>query len=228
MAAWTALAGAAIAADATGSSVLDALKLRRGVIGGTSSNLIEAQLTARAGDYFTLKIEGRSATREAKITLAKGETLRSLALKINGALLFDGKATAMPVKGGQALKLAVNDRVKVELVAGPKDFDALAGLGLSPQTLFADAKDDDASKETEPAFETIGLGLDGKLDLLTKSTAAHTHVVMMAAMALIKQAYGKINAPPGHNTNAAPSGPVPAYLQARLANYQTALAGLNS
>jgi len=220
--------GVAIAADATGSSVLDALKLRRGVIGSTSSNLIEAQLTARAGDYFTLKIEGRSATREAKITIAKGETLRSLALKINGALLFDGKATALPVKGGQALKLAVNEGVKVELVAGPKDFDALAGLGLSVQTLVADGKDDDSSKDTEPACETIGLGIDGKLDLLTKSSAAHTHVVMMAAMALIKQAYKTINTPPGQAANAAPSGPVPAYLQARLANYQTALAWFNT
>jgi len=218
-------AGVAIAADATGSSVLDALKLRRGTITAPSSNLIEAQLTARAGDYFTLKIEGRSAARETKITIAKGETLRSLALKINGALLFDGKATAMPVKGGQALKLAVNDGVKVELVAGPKDFDALAGLGISPQTLVADEEKNDASsKDDEPAFQTIGLGLDGKLDLLTKSDAAHTHVVMSAAMSLIKQVYGKINAPPGQATNAAPSGPVPAYLQAQLANYQTALA----
>jgi hypothetical protein len=218
--------GVAIAADATGSSVLDALKLRRGVIGSPSTNLIEAQLTARAGDYFTLKIDGRAATREVKITIAKGETLRSLALKINTALLFDGKATALPVKGGQALKLAVNDGVKVELVAGSKDFDALAGLGLSPQTLVAEAKDDDSSQDTEPPFETIGLGVDGKLDLLTKSTAAHTHVVMMAAMALIKQAYNKINGL-DQKANAAPSGPVPAHLQAQLANYQTALSWLS-
>ena len=221
--------GVAIAADATGSSVLDALKLRRGTIANASSNLIDAQLTARAGDYFTLKIEGRSATRETKITIAKGETLRSLALKINSALLFDGKATAMPVKGGQALKLAVNDGVKVELVAGPKDFDALAGLGISPQTLVADEKkDDDSSKDDEPAFQTIGLGLDGKLSLLTKSDAAHAHVVMSAAMSLIKQVYGKINATPGQTRNAAPTGPAPAYLQAQLANYQSALAWFNS
>lgn len=221
--------GVAIAADATGSSVLDALKLRRGTITSPSSNLIEAQLTARAGDYFTLRIEGRSSTRETKITIAAGETLRSLALKINGALLFDGKATAMPVKGGQALKLAVNDAVKVELVAGPKDFDALAGLGISPQTLVGDEKKDGSSKDDEPAFETIGLNLDDpKLGLLTKSDAAHTHVVMMAAMALIKQVYGKINAPPGQTQNTAPSGPVPAYLQAQLANYQSALAWFGS
>ena len=221
--------GVAIAADATGSSVLDALKLRRGVVNSANySNMLEAQLTARAGDYFTLKIEGRNATRETKITIAKGETLRSLALKINGALLFDGKATAMPVKGGQALKIAVNDGVKVELVGGPKDFDALAGLGLNPQTLVGATPDDKSEKTADPAAETIGLGIDEKLDLLTKSTAAHAHTVMMGAMALIKQAYNTINSPPGQNTNAAPAGEVPAYLRAQLANYQSALAWLNT
>jgi hypothetical protein len=215
--------GVAIAADATGSSVLDALNLRRGTITNPSSNLIEAQLTARTGDYFTLKIEGRSSTREAKITIAAGETLRSLAIKINAALLFDGKASAMPVKGGQALKLAVNDGVKVELVAGPKDFDALAGLGIAPQMLVGDEKKDNSSKDDEPPFEMIGLNLDDpKLDLLTKSNAAHTHVVMMAAMALIKQAYNKINGL--EKPAATPTGQVPAYMQAQLANYQSALA----
>jgi hypothetical protein len=220
--------GVAIAADATGSSVLDALKLRRGTIAAPSSSLIEAQLTARAGDYFTLRIEGRAATRDTKITIGKGETLRSLALKINGALLFDGKASAMPVKGGQALKIAVNDGVKVELVSGPKDFDALAGLGISPQTLVGDEKkDDDAAKDDEPAFETIGLNLDDpKLGLLTKSDAGHTHVVMMAALALIKQAYNKINGL--EKPDAKPIGAAPAYLQSQLANYQSALAWLTA
>jgi hypothetical protein len=218
--------GVAIAADATGSSVLDALRLPRGAIGITSSNLIEAQLTARAGDYFMLRIEGRSGTRQAKITIAKGETLRSLALKINTALLFDGKAQAYPVKGGQALKIEANEGIKIELSAGPGDFDALAGLGLKPQTLVgSEPADSTASKE--PPLEIIGLGVDGQLDLLTKSRAAHAHTQMMAAMALIKQAYNNINGL-GQGTGAGPVGPAPAYLQAQLANYQTALAWLSS
>jgi hypothetical protein len=217
--------GVAIAADEAGSSVLDALRLPRGVIGTTSSNLIEAQLTARAGDYFTLRIEGRSGTRQAKITIAKGETLRSLALKINTALMFDGKAEAYPVKGGQALKIAANEGVRIELIAGPKDFDALAGLGLKPLTLVGNASDESAKDEELP-LEIIGLGLDGVLDLLTKSSAAHAHTQMMASMALIKQAYNRINGL-GEKPNAA-IGPAPAYLQAQLANYQTALAWLSS
>ena len=213
--------GVSIVADETGSSVLGALKLPRGTLHSNQSNRIESQTTARAGDYFTLKIEGKTATREAKITIAKGETLRSLAVKINAALLFDGKATALPIKGGQGLKIAVNDGAQIQLIAGPKDFDALAGLGLKPQTLVHDAKD-----KNDSSSNTIGLGIDGKLDLLSKSTAAHADVVMQAAMALIKQAYGKLNTPPGQ-TQAVQPGAGSAYQQSRLANYQSALAWMN-
>jgi len=225
--------GTAIVADSSGASVLDALKLPRGTLRSNASNRLESQTTVRAGDYFTVKITGKTGTREAKITIAAGETLRSLALKINGALLFDGKATALPIKGGQGLKISVNEGVQVELVAGDKDFDALAGLGIKPQTLVhdpADAKDttDKTDSNTKTvAHQTIGLGIDAKLDLLNKTTAAHAHVVLQAAMALVKQAYGKLNAPPA--TAATPqAGAGSAYQQARFANYQTALAWMNT
>jgi hypothetical protein len=221
--------GFAIAADETGSSVLDALKLPRGRIGTNQSNTIESQTTARAGDYFSLQIEGRTGTRTAKITLQKGETLRSLALKINGALLFDGKATALAVKGGQGLKIAVNPDVHVKLIAGTKDFDALAGLGLKPQELINDSSDKSANTDKTSAAtgpKTLGLAIDGGLDLLSKTTAAHAAVVVQGAMAQIKQAYIALNAPP--QTPAQPTGPVPTYLQNQLAGYQTALAWLNT
>jgi hypothetical protein len=77
------------------------------------------------------------------------------------------------------------------------------------------------------AAQTIGLGIDGGLDLLSKTTAAHADVVMQGAMALIKQAYGNLNTPAGANA-AAPIGSGPDYLQSQLAGYQTALAFLNT
>ena len=238
--------GLAIAADPTGASVLDALKLQRGKIDINQSNAIESQTTARAGDYFTLAIKDATGTRSAKITLGKGETLRSLAVKINGALLFDGKATALGVKGGQGLKIAVNQGVQVQLVAGPKDFDALAGLGLKPQLLINDSAAnkpagsstnsstttaaDNADKST-PAADTgpqiVGLGINGGLDLSSKQTAAHAHVALQGALSLIKQAYSKLNNPQSPAATAA-TGPTPAYLQTQLAGYQTALAWLQT
>ncbi len=220
--------GLAIAADDQGTSVLDALGLRRGTIDMRQSTTIESQTTARPGDKFTLKITDQTGTREAVITLSKGDTLRSLAVKINAHLLRDGKATAMPTSGGQKLKLAVNAGVQVDLVSGPKDLDALEGLGLTPQTLVNDAKDADATaKKTDakqPLF--VGLGLTGKLDLLTKSDASHARVVMQAAEALIKKAYTDLNAPAGQA--AQPAGPAPAYLQNQLAGYSAALAFANT
>ena len=221
--------GLAIAADETGASVLDALRLPRGNIDINQSNAIESQTTARAGDYFTLKIEGKTGERSAKIAIAKGETLRSLALKINGALLFSGKATALPVKGGQGLKIAVNEGVRVQLIAGPKDFDALAGLGLKPQLLSNDSTENSSGNPAEDLGpEVVGLGIDGKLDLLSKSTAAHAHVALLGAMALVKQAYGNLNGTGQANSTTQLAGAAPAYMQKQLASYQTALAWLNS
>jgi hypothetical protein len=235
--------GLAIAADNSGSSVLDALKIQRGTISNNQSNAIESQTTARAGDYFTMQLKDANGTRSAKITIAKGETLRSLAIKINTALQSDGKATAKAVSGGQGLKIEVNPGVQVQLVSGPKDFDALAGLGLKPQLLI-NTPGGDATTGTPPAKVTdnaaakpgstgaaadsqiIGLGINGGLDLLSKETAAHANVALQGAMSLIKQAYSKLNNPQSAATTAA--GPLPAYLQSQLSNYQTALAWMQT
>ena len=240
--------GLAIAADNSGASVLDALGLPRGKIDLNQSNAIESQTTARAGDYFTLAIKGQAGTRNVKIAISHGETIRSLAIKINGALLFDGKATALPVHGGQALKIAVNKGVQVQLLAGPKEFDALAGLGLKPQTLINDTQNtnstsssksttsstttdnasSNANKNSDSTTQTIGLGIDSGLNLLSQNTASHAHVQLQAAMALIKQAYGKLNNPPSTTGTGTSNAPVPAYLQTQLAGYQTALAWMQT
>lgn len=229
--------GFAIAADAQGSSVLDALKLRRGTIANNPSNTIESQTTVRSGDYFTLKIDDASGSRTARVTIDKGETLRSLAVKINTKLMFDGKATALGIVGGQGLKIAANPGVSIELIAGPKDFDALAGFGLKPQLLVNDASTntDSGKKDSPPPAsdqtpenETVGLGINVGINLLTTQNVNHAHVVLLGAMALIKQAYNKINNVAQPSSATQPSGTVPQYLQNQLAGYQTALAWLNA
>jgi hypothetical protein len=251
--------GVAIASDNSGSSVLDALKLGRGTIDINQSTAITSQTTARVGDYFTVNVQGTAGTRNVQITISPGETMRSLAIKINGALLFDGKATALPVQGGQALKIAVNQGVKVQLIAGPKDFDALAGLGLKPSLLtnvkvaaaaanatkitdnaatnataaaaappITDNANATAAATTTLVPQAIGLGIDSGLDLLSKTTATHADNVLQGAMAIIKQAYGKLNTPPAASSASTTGASVPAYLQAQLAGYQNALAFLNT
>src|SRR5262249_3180226 len=163
----------------------------------------------RAGDYFTLSIQGKTGTREARVTIGKDETLRSLALKINNGLLFDGKAKTLGVKGGQGLSIAVNEGVKVQLIAGPKDFDALAGLWLSPQTLGNDGKTTAGKAAAAAGPQTVGLGLDAKLSLLNESDARHSQTLLLAAQSLIKQAYTTLNAPPGSAASTQPAGATP-------------------
>lgn len=213
--------GASVAIDTQGSSILDILKLPRGGIENNQSNLIESQTTARPGDYFTLVVEKGGTKREKKVTLSEGETMRSLALKINSALLLDGKAKTQGMQGGQGLKISVNDGVTVRLVAGPKDFDALAGLGLKSQTLVNEGKD----AKTAGGEETIGLAIDEALNLLKKDDSSRARTVLMGAQSQIKQLYTKLNSPPAPEQA---TGPVPAYLQSQLAGYQTALAWLSS
>ena len=238
--------GLSVAADSQGASVLDALGLKRGQIDINQSSTIDAQTTARAGDYFSLKITGQTGTRSAQITLEKGETLRSLATKINGALLFSGQAKALPTVGGQTLQISANPGVTIQISAGPKDFDALVGLGLKEQLLInggststsstsststpstaAKSSSSSASSSATTGPQMIGLGINN-LDLTSSADAAHAHVVMQAAMALIKQAYGNLNTP-AQSANALPSiASAPQYLQNQLAGYQTALSWLQT
>src|SRR5262249_4913905 len=124
-----------------------------------------------------------------------------------------------------------NEGVQVQLLSGPKDFDALAGLGLKPQLLVNDSTTnqsaDDKTPKADSGKQTIGLGLNVGLDLLSKSTAAHAHVVLIGAESLVRQAYARLTGS-GQSTTQTPTGPAPAYLQSQLANYQTALAWLSS
>jgi len=61
---------------------------------------------------------------------------------------------------------------------------------------------------------------------LSKTTAAHADVVLQGAMALIKQAYGKLNTPA--SANGVTTGTGPGQLQSQLGSYQAALSFLRS
>src|SRR5262249_27062062 len=126
--------GQGVAIDAQGSSVLDALGLPRGTIAFNQTVDLTAATTLRAGDSFSIRIAS-STTRTAKITIEAGETLSSLANKINIELQNTGKASVSYGAGGETLKIAVNAGISATLIAGPANSDALARIGLSPQTL---------------------------------------------------------------------------------------------
>jgi hypothetical protein len=214
-------AGTGIAIDMKGSSVLDALGLPRGKLELTQSVDLTAQTTLRDGDSFQIKIEG-AATRTATIRIERGETLASLARKINIQLQSAGKATVNYVAGGSGLKIAVNPGITATLINGPEDSDALARLGFPASKLVNTEK---SVKTTNAGPMVFGLGLANNLDISNKIGAGSARAQLLNVLSAIRDAYQKSNAPaaaaagPGKTGGTAPS-----YLTNQLASYNLALA----
>jgi hypothetical protein len=208
--------------------VLDALGLPRGTINLNQSVDLTSMTTLRAGDTFKIKIDG-IAPRTTTITIDKGETINSLNTKINAQLAAVGKATANYTGGAEGIKLTVNPGNTIELIAGPKDSDALARLGISPGVLTAPATPgktgatptSSTDKKSEP---TYGLGFSGTLDISTRTGANLARSQLLSVLSNLQSTYQKSNAPPpadarpGNTTGAASSATT-----AQLANYNLAL-----
>ncbi len=202
--------------------------LPRGAISLNQSVDLTTQTTLRAGDTFQIQIQG-TAARTATITIDQGETFDSLATKINAQLGGIGKASVNYTGGAENLKIQINAGNTVNLVAGPKDFDALARLGIAAGVLTAPAKGSTASATTQPGVTpTFGLGLTGgvggPLDISSRTGANFARTNLLAVLSSIQSAYQTTNAPPapppqpGNN-----HGTVSAYQTALLGNYNLAL-----
>jgi hypothetical protein len=219
-----------VAIDPQGASVLDALGLPRGTINLNQSVDLTSMTTLRAGDTFKIKIDG-VASRTTTITIDKGETINSLNTKINAQLGAIGKATANYTGGAEGIKLTVNPGNTIELVAGPKDSDALGRLGISAGVLTAPATASKASPtaaatsaakgKVEP---TYGLGFSGTLDISTRSGANLARSQLLSVLSNLQRTYQKSNAPPpAATTPGNTSGAASATTTAQLANYNLAL-----
>ncbi|HKU64028.1 MAG TPA: hypothetical protein VJQ06_03145 [Rhizomicrobium sp.] len=225
--------GAGLAIDPNGSSVLDALGLPRGAIALNQSVELTNQTTLRAGDTFQIEIQG-TAKRTATITIDQGETFDSLVVKINSQIGGIGKASVNYTGGGSNLKIHINAGKTINLVAGPKDFDALARLGIAAGVLTAPAKGSTGTTSTQPGVTpTYGLGLTGgvggPLDISSKTGANMARTNLLAVLSSIQSTYQTTNAPPA--PPAAPgnnSGKVSAYQTSQLGDYNLALSMLSS
>ncbi|HUO87919.1 MAG TPA: hypothetical protein VMU08_01995 [Rhizomicrobium sp.] len=226
--------GAGIAVDAGGASVLDALGLPRGTINPSQNVDLAANTTLRPGDSFQIQFQG-AAARTATIRIDAGETLQSLATKINIQLQTAGAASVNYTGGAAGLKIAVNPGITLSLVAGPAGFDALARLGIPAGTLTSPSTSSSASSSdsgstassSSSATQAFGLGLNANLDISSKVGADIARSQLLGVLSSIQKAYQTINAPP-----APPKGPgitggsVSPYLQSQLANSTLALSML--
>lgn len=225
--------GNAVALDTSGASVLDALGLPHGTISVTQSADLTQLTTLRAGDSFSLKIAG-VAGRTATINISQGETLTSLATKINASLVQYGTASVTYGSGGKTLKIEASAGATLSLQAGPAGFDALSRLGIAPGTISkapasGSAAAAAATSSGKPGTQVFGLGISPKLDISTAVDAGAARAQLLNVLSAIRDAYRQTNAPA---STAAPvgnnSGTASAYLTNQVASYSMALGMLQS
>jgi hypothetical protein len=170
-----------ISVDTQGASVLDRLGLPRGPVAFDTSRLVTAGSSVRAGDHFFVRINDGS---RRKITIEAGDTMRSLSLRINSALLLKGSASVSRA-GGDGIKISATEGNVIELIAGSAGLDALAGLGLEPVKL--DAKRQATS--TAASTRRFSLGLESGMNLENKLKSKTITYQLGTALEVIKTAY---------------------------------------
>ena len=214
--------GAGLAIDPNGSSVLDALGLPRGTLNLDQSVELTSQTTLRAGSSFQIRVLGNGA-RTATITIDQGETLDSLATKINAQLGGLGKASVNYLGGSANLKLKVNPGTTLELVSGPKDLDALSRLGIPAGVLTAPKTDAKGKPIESTDTTTFGLGFSGTLDISTRTGANFARTTLLTVLSSLQSTYQKTNAPPTLPSIGNNSGTASAYDAALVGKYSMAL-----
>jgi hypothetical protein len=206
------MTGFAFKAD--GVSALDRFGLPSGAIDLKDSTLVTARTSLRAGDEFSISVNGKSAR---KVVVKADDTMATLADRIEKILLSDGAATSS-VAGGAGVKIVASQGDDIRLIAGPETKDALAGLGLSEGVVRADPTGA-AKKKAKPAY---GLGINSGFDISNAMDRKLATQQFGQALSAIQKAYKTLTNPVAPT----PTGKAPEYLTAQIANYQAALARL--
>jgi len=202
-----------ISVDTTGASVLDRLGLPSGTMDFIQSQSVAANTAARPGDQFFVRVSGTAKA----VTIEAGDTLKSVAAKINRAAGFNVKAEVVSADGYDTIKITpVSPRTTVEVEAGPDNRNALPALGLK-EGIVTTAADKNTKDRVKASY---ALELPSTLNLDTDGYAKQAQAVLLTAMSTIKNIYKDMTYDPA---SAKPTGTVPAYLQNQIANYQQAL-----
>ena len=214
-----------IAVDTLGASVLDRLGLPQGELDLSDSPRLTAVSSLRAGDQFVVKTSIGTAKT---ITIANDETLDTLAQKIRRASSFQAKVTISTANGVRNLRIEpLADRQIVEFSVGKDQKDALETLGIPEGVVRKTRVVDGKILPADGKANLYGLGLAGNLNLDNDLELRHAKAEIGAAMGTVRKVYKDLveAASPKSAVNAAraATGPVPAYLNSQIANYQAAL-----
>lgn len=227
-----------IALSTQGESSLTALGMPQGDINTVQDRTITSQTSVRDGYSFYLSFNGGDPK---KFTIRDGDTFADLAKRINRLnFRYVDASSLFSSDSGNQLQLKAINGARIDIIAGPEGKDALIGLGLDETKIFDDGvvvveddEDDDEDKKTDDTIlsKTYGLELNQLLHLLDKKSAAFAITQIDNATAILQKAFRALNPDPVIEALKAKSkfnGPVPAHLQAQLANYQAGLLRLTA
>lgn len=243
-----------LAFSATGSSVLDKLGLPSGTYNNRQAYDIETQTTARAGDYFYVKVDGRP---QKKIIIEAGDDFKDLALKIQRVSFRDIKAvatiaptstdssTTTPAAtfAGPKLKIESINGATIDIIAGKGSQDALAKLGMESTKILPSEKifaigEEVVGTDPDNLGGVFALDLLAGYSLRSKKEAEYVSNQITTALETIERAYRSLTYDPVKadllKQAELKKGTVSPYQTKQLANYSeglsriSALTGLSS
>ena len=153
------------------SQSLDSMGIPQGTLSFGISDALTDRTGLRAGDQFSVIVNGGS---EKKITIAQGETMRTLAAKLNRVLMRDGTAEARSLKGIESLVITPKAGDRIELKATDGVADALTQLGLEPGVAIprpAPKKPGTKSVSDPPPIISLEMPLEGDVSDKAKAKA---------------------------------------------------------
>jgi hypothetical protein len=216
--------GTAIAFDADGTSVLSRLGLPTGTVPIPTAATVAMQTSARVGQSFYVSVNGAAAKR---ITIEDSDTIEVLAAKISNRLGVDGDAKIVTTGHTQHLEIQALNGAVIEILEGPEGFNALPGLGLTPQRLIGELVD--ASKQEADADSTFELGFTSTMNLSTSIAADDALTLLENAMREVREAFSFLtDGPPPDDPFAGIIGPPSPYMAGRIAAFEGALSRIES
>ncbi len=224
----------ALAFSASGSSVLTRLGLPTGLYDNKQTYDIETQTSARAGDYFSISVNGG---RAQKVIIKADDDFATLAKRIQKLSYRFIKATQVIGTNGPELKIETKDGSTLDIIAGKGARDALVSLGLQPAKILPVDKvlaigEDSLGTDPDNLGGVFGLELLSGFSLRSKKEAEFVSSQINNALETIQRAFRSLTYDPVKadllKEARLNSGTVPPYLSKQLANYQDGLNRLSA
>lgn len=208
--------GNAIAIDPAGSSVVTRLGLSPTQLPPVAAETVTALSSVRAGQELHISVNGQRAKR---ITIGANDSFNFLKAKITAVLGAFGKTSLADVEGGRHLRIDALKGAEIRILAGREGRDALVGLGLKESRIFGKP----AEGQTDvPGASVFALGLVGELGLLKTRKSKDADILLQNAMREVRESFDFLSGGDKPDRLAG-LGPAPAYIRARIANFQAAL-----